>query len=143
MTSVNSKKIMILGLALTLITGFIWVVARHGPMAPISVTAATAQIADLQSSVFGIGTVEARRSYAIGPTAASRVKRVLVDVGNFVRAGQVVAEMDPVDLGDREAAARFALERARHALQAAEAQVRDAVARRELAARNAERYVFL
>lgn len=139
----ESKKILLIGVAAALVIGFIWLVAANGPMASIRVTAETAQIADLQSSLFGIGTVEAQRSYAIGPTAASRVKRVLVDVGDTVQAGQLVAEMDPVDLDDREAAARSAVERARHALNAADAQLRDASARQALANSNAERYVAL
>ena len=61
------KAFLLIGLALALVAGFVWLITRHGPMAPVRVTAATAQVADLQSSVFGVGTVEARRSYAIGP----------------------------------------------------------------------------
>ena len=138
-----AKKILLIGAAIVLVIGFVWLIAVNGPMASIRVTAEAAQIGDLQSSLFGIGTVEAQRSYAIGPTAASRVKRVLVDVGNTVQAGQLVAEMDPVDLDDREAAARSAVEKARHTLDASEAQLRDAAARQQLANSTAERYVAL
>jgi HlyD family secretion protein len=65
---------------------------------------------------------------------------VRVDVGDVVAAGELVAEMDPVDLNDRIAAARAALERAGNALTAAEAQVREAVSRQELAEPNARRF---
>ncbi|MGV8894205.1 MAG: biotin/lipoyl-binding protein [Burkholderiaceae bacterium] len=81
-------------------------------MAPSRVTATTAEITDLHTSIFGIGTVEAQRSYVTGPTTASRVKRVLVDVGDSVQAGQLIAEMDPVDLVERATAAQSALQRA-------------------------------
>lgn len=139
-----SKKIIVLtGFAALIVTGLGWLVLQYGPMAPNRVTAATADIADLQASIFGIGTVEAQRSYAIGPTAAGRVRRVLVDVGDALQAGQLVAEMDPVDLDERATAAQSALQRARYAVDGAAAQVRDNAARNKVAASNAERYASL
>jgi HlyD family secretion protein len=56
-----------------------------------------------------------------------------------VRAGQLLAEMDPVDLDQRLAALDAALARAASTQAAAQAQVADATARRELAAINAKR----
>ncbi|MDP3843719.1 MAG: efflux RND transporter periplasmic adaptor subunit [Oxalobacteraceae bacterium] len=139
-----TKKILALtGLAAFIVAGLGWLVLQFGPMAPNRVTAASADIADLQASIFGIGTVEAQRSYAIGPTAAGRVRRVLVDVGDAVRAGQLVAEMDPLDLDERATAAQSALQRARYAVDGAAAQVRDSAARHKVAASNAERYASL
>ncbi|MEO6352635.1 MAG: efflux RND transporter periplasmic adaptor subunit [Burkholderiaceae bacterium] len=138
-----SKKIVLIALAGCVVAGAGWLALQHGPLAPNRVTAATADIADLQTSIFGIGTVEARRSYAIGPTAASRVKRVLVDVGDSVQAGQLLAEMDPVDLDERATAAQAALRRAHYAVEGAAAQLRDSAARNKVAASNAARYIAL
>jgi len=129
--------------ALALSLGFGWVVLRHGPMAPVRVTVATAAISDLKPSLFGIGTVEARRAFLIGPTAAGRVKKVLADVGDRVEAGQLLAEMDPVDLDERAVAASAGAARARNAVAASQAQLRDAEVRGKLAANNAQRYVSL
>ena len=64
-------------------------------------TAATVEARSLAPELFGVGTVESRYTYRIGPTAAGRVRRLLVDVGDRVTAGQVMGEMDPVDLDDR------------------------------------------
>ena len=75
-----------------------WLVTSQGPLAPAKVTVAKVEQGPLVASTFGIGTVEARRGYALGPTVASRVLRVLVDQGDTVKAGQLVAELDPVDL---------------------------------------------
>ena len=97
----------------------------------------------LTPALFGIGTVEARRSYLIGPTVAGRVRAVAVDVGDTVRAGQRLAEMDPVDLDERTAALDASVARAGSAMAAADAQRRDAQARKELATVNARRYVEL
>ncbi len=71
---------------------------------------------------------------------AGRIASVRVDHGDAVRAGQTLAEMDPIDLGERLAASGAALERAREALRAAEAQVREAESRHQLAHANANRY---
>ena len=87
----------------------------------------------------GIGTVEARRSWMVGPTAASRVLRVAVDVGDTVAPGQLLAEMDPVDLDQRLAALDASLARARSTQAAAQAQVLDATARQQLSAGNLRR----
>ena len=136
-------KVILGGFAALLLAGFVFIAASNGPMAALRVTTTTVQVADVQTSVFGIGTVEAQRSYLIGPTAAGRVARILVDVGDTVQAGRLVAEMDAVDLDERAAAARAAVERASHAVAAASALVRDAEARRRLADDNAQRYSSL
>src|SRR3546814_5826535 len=78
-----------------------YVALRSGPMAPVAVTVATVQSRALAPALFGIGTVDARYTYKIGPTFAGRLQRLDVDVGDQVTAGQVLGEMDPVDLDDR------------------------------------------
>jgi HlyD family secretion protein len=126
--------------ALALAAGFAWVVASSGPLAPVRVTVAQVARADLTPTLFGIGVVEARRSYLVGPTAAARVRQVTVDVGDTVRAGQLLAEMDPVDLDQRLTATAAAAARAQNAIDTASAQLADSIARREVAAANALRY---
>jgi HlyD family secretion protein len=103
------------------------------------VTVTSVQEGKLSPAIFGIGTVEARRSWMVGPTVAGRVLSVRVDVGDSVKAWQLLAEMDPVDLDQRLAALDAALARASSNQAAAQAQVADATARRELAALNTKR----
>ncbi len=43
---------------------------RSGPLAPVRVTTVTAAEGSFAPALFGIGTVEARRAYLIGPTPA-------------------------------------------------------------------------
>jgi HlyD family secretion protein len=140
---IASRKTLLALIAVALLAGFLVIVARSGPLAPIKVTVAEVAQGDLAPTLFGIGSVEARRSYLIGPTAAGRVQRLAVDVGDNVKAGQVLAEMDPIDLDQRTAAGAAALARAQSAIAAAQAQVRDAEARRQLSASNARRYIEL
>lgn len=126
-------------IGLLLIGALAYVMRNTGPLAPVQVQLATVEEASLTPTLFGIGTVEARRGYLIGPTGAGRVLRVLVDVGDKVKAGQVLAEMDPVDLDDRLRSTAAAIERAGSAIVAARAQTVDAQARGELAAANTRR----
>lgn len=139
-----TSKVFVLGLlGVLLLVAIVFVVRRAGPLAPVRVTVVQATEGSLTPALFGIGTVEARRSYLIGPIAAGRVLRVLVDAGDTVKAGQLLAEMDPVDLDNRLAALDASIARAGSGITAADAQTADAGARRELAAINARRYVEL
>jgi len=142
-SSIGSRRIALIGLGVLLVAAMAYVVMRSGPLAPTRVTVVQALEGQFTPQLFGIGTVEARRSYLIGPTAAGRVRAVAVDVGDMVKAGQPLAEMDPVDLDERTAALDASVARAGSAMAAAEAQRRDAEARKDLAAVNARRYVEL
>ena len=143
LSSIGIRRLVLGLLGVVLIAAMVYVVMRAGPLAPIRVTVVQAAEGRLTPALFGIGTVEARRSYLIGPTVAGRVRTVAVDVGDTVKASQLLAEMDPVDLDERTAALDASVARADSAMAAANAQRRDAQARKELAAVNARRYVEL
>jgi HlyD family secretion protein len=129
------------GLAIAVLLG--WLFTSQGPLAPTRVTVTRVEQGPLVASTFGIGTVEARRSYSLGPTVASRVLRVLVDQGDAVKAGQLVAELDPVDLTDRVTSGELAVARAASAIRAAEAQLAEAQSRAQVATAVARRYAEL
>ena len=116
-------------LGLALLAALVMVALRSGPLAPTRVTITTASEGSITPALFGIGTVEARRSILIGPTVAGRVKAVAVEVGDTVAAGQLLAEMDPVDLDERALALDAAIARAGSAVAATAAQQQDALAR--------------
>ncbi len=136
----NRKLLVgVLGIVL-LAAAMLWLAFNRGPLAPVQVQVATVTRDALSSSVFGIGTVEARHSYAIGPTQAGRVLKVLVDHGDAVRAGQLLAEMEPVDLEQRLKSAGAVQQRAQQSVLVAEAQLREAQSRHQVASANAARY---
>jgi HlyD family secretion protein len=137
------RQVWFVVLGLALLAAFVWLATHSGPFAPIKVTVTRVARGEVRPALFGIGTVEARRAYLIGPTAAGRVSRVLVDVGDRVRAGQLLAEMDPVDLDKRVASAAAAVARGQSAVATAEAQLADARSRQALAADEARRYIEL
>lgn len=69
----------------------------------------------------------------IGPTMAGRLIRLDVDVGDHVKAGDLLGVMDPVDLDERINAQEALLKRS-------EAQLQEAQVRKEYAAAQAQRY---
>jgi HlyD family secretion protein len=70
-------------------------ILTSGPLAPVPATLTRVVEAPLAPTLFGVGSVEARYTYRIGPTIAGRVSRVEVQVGDRVQAGQLLGEMDP------------------------------------------------
>lgn len=112
---IDGKRLLLAALALALLALFFYVALRSGPLARIPVTTARVQEASIHPVRLGIGTVEAREIHRIGPTLTGRLLRLDVEVGDVVRAGQTLGEMDPVDLDDRILAQAAALSRA-HAL---------------------------
>jgi HlyD family secretion protein len=134
------RTLALLVVLIPLLGLFAQVALRSGPLAPIPVTVAAVEQRAIAPALFGIGTVEARFRYPIGPVVAGRVLRVEVDVGEGVQAGQLLGEIDPVDLDQRVIAQEAAQRRADAAIQAAEARVRDGQARREFSAGQVRRY---
>ena len=139
LSKINKRQVVVAAAATIVIVALGFVATRMGPLAPTKVTLAYVKSENLTPSVFGIGSVEARQSWLMGPTVAGRVLRVHVDVGQAVKAGQLLAEMDPVDLDQRLQAQDAALSKAVSVQTAAQAQLADAKARRELAATNLNR----
>lgn len=127
------RTLALLAVLVPLLALFVYVSLSSGPLAPVAVTLATVQDRSLSPALFGIGTVEARYTYKIGPTLTGRVKRLDVQVGDRVKAGQVLGEMEPVDLDERVRSQQAAAKRA-------EAVLREAEARRRYAQSQAQRF---
>lgn len=135
----NKRVALWVTVSLVLLAALGFVAFRMGPLAPTKITVTQVKTESLVPSVFGIGSVEARQSWLMGPTVAGRVLRVHVDVGQEVKAGQLLAEMDSVDLDQRLNAQDAALSKAKNVELIGKAQVVDTKARRELAHANFKR----
>ena len=131
--SFQRRTLALVVVAVTLLALFVYVAFRSGPLAPVAVTVAEVESRALTPSLFGIGTVDARYTYRIGPTVAGRLNRLDVHVGDRVKVGQILGEMDPVDLDDRVRSQESGLKRA-------EAALREAAARQSHAETQARRY---
>ena len=129
----KGRTMALAAVLLALLGLFAFVALRSGPLAPVAVTVATVTSLSVAPAVFGIGTVESRYRYRVGPTTIGRLTRLLVDVGDRVVAGQLIGEMDPVDLDERIRALAAAYQRT-------EASVREAELRQDFTRTQAERY---
>ncbi|MDT3669659.1 MAG: efflux RND transporter periplasmic adaptor subunit [Aromatoleum sp.] len=127
------RMLTLIAVIVPLVVLLAYVALRSGPLAPVAVAEVRVESRAIRPALFGIGTVEARYTYRIGPTVAGRVKRLDVHVGDRVTAGQVLGEMDPVDLDDRIRSQAAALKRS-------EAAIREASARQAYANAQARRY---
>jgi len=130
---IQRRTLVMLAGFVPLIALFVYVALRSGALAPVPVTVTTVENRPVAPALFGIGTVEARYTYPIGPTYTGRVKRLDVEVGDHVEAGQVLGEMEPIDLDERIRAMEAALKRAA-------AQIDEARARHGYAQAQARRY---
>jgi len=129
-----SRRTLAIGAVLLPLTALLGYVAlRSGPLAPVAVTVVKVESRALRPALFGVGSVEARQLYRIGPIAPGRLKRLDVEVGDTVKAGQVLGEMDPVDSDDRLRSQEAVVKRTAAALA-------DATARQTYADTQARRY---
>lgn len=139
-TFIKKRTGGLIGVMLLLLAAFIYVAVRSGPFAAVAVVATTVEQRSITPGLFGIGTIEARYTYKIGPTVPGRVQHVNVQAGDKVLAGQLLGEMDPVDLDEKLAAQEAQLKRAAAAVLAAEAQLKDVEARKHYAEAQTRRY---
>lgn len=144
----------ILGLTLLLALA---VAAAWYALRPVEVRVAAVAVRDLAPTVHGVGTVEAKTVVQVGAKITGRLTAVLVDHGDVVRSGQVVARLDDTEqmalveqaeAGVRRAALiaamqEVALRKAQTALGAADAAIARARATEALARANAERWQAL
>jgi len=127
------RTLALIAVIVPLVLIFVYVALRSGPLAPVAVTVITVEARPITPALFGIGTVQARYTYKIGPTVSGRVKYLNVQVGDHVTTGQTLGEMDPVDLNDRIRSSEASYKRT-------EASIREAQAREAYARSQARRY---
>lgn len=132
----SRQTLGLLAVFVPLVALFLFTAMRSGPLAPVAVKVIQVKTRSLNPERFGIGTVEARYRYSIGPTAPGRLLRVEKDVGDRVAAGSLLGEMDPVGL-DEQLAALAARE------DAVSARLADAKARMYFSSAQRERYEAL
>lgn len=102
-----------------------WQTQRSANSAPVFVTEKVAR-GTLVVSVSADGTLQPTRSVNIGSELSGTVARVLVDVNDRVKQGQVLVELDTAKLRDQIARSRAALASARAQVAQAAATAKEA-----------------
>jgi HlyD family secretion protein len=113
---VTLKTVLVVG-ALALIAG----VASFFFLRPVAVTVAAVTTRDLAPAIQGVGTVEAKVTVNVSSKITDRVVSVLVDQGDTIKTGQLMARLD-----DTQYVA--GVNQAEASMRAAEAQLRDLLA---------------
>ena len=80
---------------------------------PTPVTAHTVAAGEVRGEVMGTGTLEARVETTISPRIQERLAEVLVDQGDVVKSGQLLARLDDAETKQRVAIAEASLAAAR------------------------------
>jgi len=136
----NNRTLGLIAVIVPMVILFIYVGMTSGPLAPVPVTTVQVDKKAISPALFGIGTVEARYSYNIGPITPGRLQAVYVDVGDRVKAGQLLAEMEPIDLDNKLTSQSMAIKRARDGITTAKAVLKEAEARLKFAQAQEQRY---
>lgn len=107
----------------------------------VPVPARTAQVdrGDVAREVFGRGTIESRREVQLGFDVVGRISDLLVDEGDRVKLGQVVAHLAPETFAADVKSASSGVGVARAALARLDAEERAAAASLEFALAESER----
>jgi HlyD family secretion protein len=80
---------------------------------PVAVTAHTIATGEVRGEVMGTGTLEARVKTTISPRIQERLAEVLVDQGDIVKSGQLLARLDDAETKQQVAIAEATLASAR------------------------------
>ena len=91
--------------------------------AAVQVTTAPAVMRNLPRFIEATGGLAADEQTDVAPTVGGRVLSVGVDLGSYVRKGQVIAQLDGADARLRLEQAQSQLEQARAAVEQAEARI--------------------
>jgi membrane fusion protein, macrolide-specific efflux system len=94
MRGLLQKSLFALGIALTLSPVAMAVKRYFGPGKPAYLTA-TVTRASVESTVMATGTLQAYHQVDVGAQVSGQLKSLKVDLGDHVKKGQLLAEIDP------------------------------------------------
>jgi HlyD family secretion protein len=120
--SARGRALALSAVVLPLLALFGVVVLRSGPLAAVDVSVVIVDTQAITPAMFGTATVDARYTFKLGPTQAGRVRVLDAQVGDTVKAGQVLGAMEPVEIDERIQSQGAALNRAQSAVHEAEAR---------------------
>ncbi|MGO9578660.1 MAG: efflux RND transporter periplasmic adaptor subunit [Desulfobaccales bacterium] len=107
----------------------------YPPLVPVLAVKA----AEIQGKVQGPGTVQSKVPVVVSPKITGILEKLYADQGDRVQKGQLLAEIDSMELRAREAAAQAAMSRAQRDLGRAQADMGKAQANLGLARSNYHR----
>lgn len=115
-----ARRALLVVLCLIPVVGF----AAWQMMPPGRDKFATVQVSrgDIESSVTALGTLQPRRYVDVGAQASGQIQKIHVEVGDVVKEGQLLVEIDPSTQKAKLDAGRFSIENLKAQLQEQRAQ---------------------
>ena len=135
----SSRKRLVVVPTGLLIAALTAVLVIRAATRPTNVSAALVELGSVQTETLGPGTVQSRYPVKIGSRITGTLDQVLVDVGDDVRKGQVLANLDPTELQAHAASAHRAVASAQEEVAFAEANAARASSDVTLSRANYER----
>ncbi|OWY36198.1 efflux RND transporter periplasmic adaptor subunit [Herbaspirillum aquaticum] len=118
-------KILFLSLAVLLAGGYL-VHRALTPPPPPGYLSAIATVTDIQDVVLASGTVKAYKQVSVGAQVSGQIKSLKVALGDRVKKGQLVAEIDSLTQANALASAQYSLQNLQAQLRAKEASLKQA-----------------
>ncbi|WP_054892421.1 MULTISPECIES: efflux RND transporter periplasmic adaptor subunit [unclassified Pseudomonas] len=107
-TSTLRRRVVLGGLGLIALGSLLaWKALPFGTL-PVSTVQVTR--GDIESSVTALGTLQPRRYVDVGAQASGQIRKLHVEVGDEVRKGQLLVEIDPSTQQARLDAGRYSIE---------------------------------
>jgi HlyD family secretion protein len=142
--TIFSSRWLKYGALVLLIVGILgFALYKTGPIGSMEVVGAQVESGTLKPTVFGIGTVQAQNNYNVGPTQTGKLLKLYVDQGDSVQAGQIIGEIDPVDMDQRIASNYAAVVSSQNDTAVANAKIEQAKSQNRLAESEVQRYTRL
>jgi len=108
------------------------------PKSTYETVSATTQ--DMDIEIFGIGNVDAKNIYSLNAQSAAKILKITKDAGEWVKKGELLVEMDPVDLPLLLEEAKISVKKASLELIATQKELQSLRAQKDLAWVTYKRY---
>ncbi|MFC3394507.1 efflux RND transporter periplasmic adaptor subunit [Brenneria rubrifaciens] len=100
-----------------------WFISRPAP--GLNYITTTAEVADLEQTVLADGTIEAQKLVSVGAQASGQIKALHVTLGDKVKKGQLIAEIDDLTQQDTLKNSEAALKNVQAQRTAKQAELRN------------------
>jgi HlyD family secretion protein len=137
------RRRAVLVLVVLVVAATVTVLAYRKLTEPLATRVGSVVAGTVREEIIGPGTVQSRYSVSIASRVAGTLDRVLVDVGDEVDAGQIVATLDRAELEARYRATQRAVASARQEVALARANLEKARSEIDLARLRDERALKL
>ncbi len=105
----NKKKLIITVVVILALAGSAWFMMRKSSKAPLNLEIARVEKNSISNTVTATGTVEPVTEVEVGTQVSGIVDKLYADYNDVVKAGQLIAEMDKVNLKAELASAQAQL----------------------------------